>query len=71
MHAVCVLHVVLNPASRVSAVDRSSKHAMLTMMATELHLSFCVILVSLDMDNEASSCALVSSQDKQNVIRLP
>lgn len=25
MHAVCVLHVVLNPASRVSAVDRSKQ----------------------------------------------
>ncbi len=39
---------------------------MLTRLATMLHLSFCVILVCLDVG--AMKRVLVSSQDKQNVI---
>lgn len=70
MHAFCVLHVVLNPTSRVSAVDRSKQQVCNAHKASD-HAALVILChhwSAWTWGIEALSCVLVSSQDQQNVI---
>jgi hypothetical protein len=46
---VCCMLCSILPAEFQLLTEVSSKYAMLTRLATMLHLSFCVILVCLDL----------------------